>query len=102
MRNPKDVIVSYFHHHKLFNRHGFLGDVELFAQYFMNDEGTKTKLITKTQLLFYIHLTVYYSPYFPHVLDAWSKRNHPNMLFLFYEDLRKVEDYLKISSSTFI
>ncbi|XP_046451193.1 luciferin sulfotransferase-like isoform X2 [Daphnia pulex] len=70
VRHPKDVIVSYFHHHKLFNRHGFLGDVELFAQYFMNDE-------------------VYYSPYFPHVLDAWSKRNHPNMLFLLYEDLRK-------------
>ncbi|KAK4006023.1 hypothetical protein OUZ56_011150 [Daphnia magna] len=70
VRNPKDVIVSYYCHHKLFHRHGFLGDADLFAEYFMNDE-------------------VYYSPFFPHVLDAWSKRHHPNMLFLFYEDLRK-------------
>ena len=33
---------------------------------------------------------VFYAPYFPHVLDAWSKRHHPNMLFLFYEDRKKV------------
>jgi len=26
---------------------------------------------------------------FSHVLDAWSKRHHPNMHFIFYEDLKK-------------
>ena len=31
-----------------------------------------------------------FAPYFTHVLEAWSQRNHPNMLFLFYEDLKKV------------
>ena len=38
-RNPKDVIVSYFHHHQLFKAHMFTGDLERFAQYFMEDEG---------------------------------------------------------------
>jgi hypothetical protein len=103
-RNPRDVIVSYFNHHKLFHGHGFLGDLELFAQYFMNDEGNirrvykfylcrlqaKNIIDTNIFIITWINITVYYSPYFPHLLDAWSKRNHHNMLFLFYEDLRKV------------
>lgn len=38
-RNPKDVIVSYYYHHKLLKMHGFQGDLEEFAEYFMNDEG---------------------------------------------------------------
>ena len=36
-----------------------------------------------------IHKLVLLAPYFPHVLDAWSKRNHPNFLFIFYEDMKK-------------
>jgi len=70
-RNPKDVIVSYYFHHKLINSvHGFEGDIEKFAEYFMNDE-------------------VMYSPFFPHILDAWSKRNHPNLHFMWYEDMKR-------------
>ena len=38
-RNPKDTIVSFYHHHKLIKGHGFRGTVEQFAQYFMDDEG---------------------------------------------------------------
>ena len=37
-RNPKDVIVSYFHHHKLLTLHKFTADIEKFADYFMKDE----------------------------------------------------------------
>ena len=37
-RNPKDVIVSYFHHHKLFTLQQFTADIEKFADYFMKDE----------------------------------------------------------------
>ena len=33
---------------------------------------------------------VYGSPFFPHLLDAWNKRHHPNMHFVFYEDLKRV------------
>lgn len=70
-RNPKDVIVSYYFHNKLMKAHGFSGTIDEFAEYFMQDE-------------------VLYSPYFPHILDAWSKRHHPNMHFMFFEDLKKV------------
>ena len=39
-RNPKDVIVSYFHYHKLFRFQKFEGDLESFANYFISDKGT--------------------------------------------------------------
>ncbi len=29
-----------------------------------------------------------YTPFFPHVLDAWNKRHLPNFHFVFYEDLK--------------
>ena len=37
---------------------------------------------------------VMYSPYFPHLLEAWNLRHHPNLLFIFYEDLKRVSDRL--------
>lgn len=39
-------------------------------------------------------LAVRFTPYFAHVKQAWERRNHPNMLFLFYEDYAKVESSL--------
>ena len=33
--------------------------------------------------------SVMFSPYFRHVLEGWSQRHLPNVLFLFYEDLKK-------------
>ena len=29
------------------------------------------------------------NPFFLHLEEAWEKRNHPNMLFLFYEDMKR-------------
>merc|ERR1740128_1066230 len=69
-RNPKDVIVSYFHHHKLIKLHHTTTDIEKFADYFMKDE-------------------LYFSPFFGHILEGWAKRDHPNVLFLFYEDMKR-------------
>ena len=40
-RNPKDVIVSYFHHHKLVKFMEFTGGIEQFATHFMNDTSNK-------------------------------------------------------------
>ena len=71
-RNPKDVIVSYYHYHRLMNFHGFAKDLDTFADYFLKDQ-------------------LWCTPYFPHLLQAWKKRHHPNMLFLFYEDLKRVK-----------
>lgn len=39
-RNPKDVIVSYYFHHRLFTGGmEFTGTVEEFAEFFMKDQG---------------------------------------------------------------
>ena len=34
--------------------------------------------------------SVYYAPFFPHILEGWAKKDHPNFLFLFYEDMKSV------------
>ena len=70
-RNPKDVIVSYYHYHRLMDFHQFDGDIEAYAEYFMADK-------------------IYATPYFPHLLQAWNMRHHPNLHFVFYEDLKSV------------
>ena len=31
-----------------------------------------------------------WSPYWKHLKEAWENRDHPNLLFLFYEDLQLV------------
>ena len=38
-RNPKDVIVSYFNHCKLFKYIDYKGDLPSFVNYFINDQG---------------------------------------------------------------
>lgn len=79
------------------NQHKFTGDLESFADYFMKDRRKNNvtplfKCAVKVDLkhLLCILFTVYSSPYFPHLLDAWTKRHHPNLLFIFYEDLKRV------------
>jgi len=87
-RNPKDVIVSFFHHHRLFYLHEYTGDIDKFAEYFMNDEGNcmhpELTVSSEANFLF----SVYYSPFFAHVLEGWARRDHPNFLFIFYEDMK--------------
>lgn len=71
-RNPKDVIISCYHHNKLFklNHHEYCGDLKTYWQFFKDN-------------------LVCYSPYWEHLKQAWTHRYHPNMLFLFYENLSK-------------
>ncbi|XP_046448153.1 sulfotransferase 1 family member D1-like isoform X7 [Daphnia pulex] len=69
-RNPKDAIVSFFYFHKLVKLCYFSGEMEQFVDYFINNQ-------------------VCWTPYFFSLLDAWGKRNHPNLLILFYEDMKK-------------
>lgn len=70
-RNPKDTIVSFYHHQKLVKSQSYQGNMEEFVQYFMDNE-------------------VLYAPFFQHVLEAWKKRNHPNLHFIFFEDMKQV------------
>ncbi|KAJ8725829.1 hypothetical protein PYW08_004012 [Mythimna loreyi] len=69
-RDPRDVAVSCFHHAKLFKMSGCRGTFKEFWNIFRRDLYMLT-------------------PYFEHVKEAWEKRDEPNMLFLFYEDLSK-------------
>jgi hypothetical protein len=36
-RNPKDVVVSYYHLNKLYRTQGYVNDFEMFFKYFLND-----------------------------------------------------------------
>ena len=67
-RNPKDVMVSYYHHHKLVKGHGYVGDLPQFANRFMNDE-------------------IMMGPFFKHVEEGWTLKD--NLLFIFYEDMKR-------------
>ncbi|KAL1140700.1 hypothetical protein AAG570_000630 [Ranatra chinensis] len=69
-RNPKDVAVSYYHHNRLIQLHGYNGDFKQYWKYFEND-------------------LLVFSPYWEHIKEGWERRNKPNILFLFYEDIIK-------------
>jgi hypothetical protein len=63
-RNPKDVIVSYFYHHKLIEFHNFTGDIETFAQYFMDDERNLRYFYLDVLKVLRLTNICIYSPFF--------------------------------------
>nr|CAD7434031.1 unnamed protein product [Timema monikensis] len=69
-RNPKDVAVSYYHHNRLLTVQGYQRDFATYWNYFE-------------------HNLLIGCPYWSHLTEAWDRRNHPNMMFLFYEELSK-------------
>ncbi|KAJ8725841.1 hypothetical protein PYW08_004024 [Mythimna loreyi] len=69
-RDARDIAVSSYYHARLFKVMDFVGEFKDFWEIFMNDRFVQT-------------------PYFEHVKEAWNLRHHPNMLFLFYEELSK-------------
>ena len=113
-RNPKDVIVSYYHYHRLLEFHHYTGNLEAFAEYFMTDRGTITaglgwspdrndpnliRIYLACAIRSILERIVYSAPFFPHLLDAWNKRHHPNLHFVFYEDLKRVKKNIQIKLS---
>ena len=70
LRNPKDTVVSYYHHEKLVKSHGYTGDFQTYFGLFMDN-------------------LVFSCSYFEYVTEAWLRRNHPNVCLLFFEDLKK-------------
>ncbi|XP_038215741.1 sulfotransferase 1C4-like [Zerene cesonia] len=69
-RDPRDVCVSFYHLNKSMRTQGYTGDFKTYWEFFIND----------------LH---HWTPYFEHLKEAWEKRHHPNLLFLFYEDMSK-------------
>ena len=70
LRNPKDTVVSLYYHLKLMKPCDYIGDFQTHFDLFMDN-------------------LVIYSPYFEYVKEAWQQRNHPNICFLLFEDMKK-------------
>ncbi|KAJ8725830.1 hypothetical protein PYW08_004013 [Mythimna loreyi] len=69
-RDPRDVVVSCYHLARFLKTTNFQGSFKDFWNLFRIDLYSLT-------------------PYFELLKEAWDKRDNPNMLFLFYEDLLK-------------
>ncbi|CAG5088537.1 Similar to SULT1C4: Sulfotransferase 1C4 (Homo sapiens) [Cotesia congregata] len=69
-RNPKDVAVSWYHLNQAIKTQGYNGNFEEFWNYFQDD------------------LTPW-SPYWEHLKEAWAQRHHPNLFFIFYEEMQQ-------------
>ncbi|CAL4122058.1 unnamed protein product, partial [Meganyctiphanes norvegica] len=68
-RNPRDACVSYYHHQRLIKCSEYVGDFPTFLDFWCRD-------------------LMLQGPYWAHVEEGWSRREHPNMLFMFYEDMK--------------
>lgn len=70
-RNPKDVLISYFHFMRMLKPVSrFNGSFEDFYHKFL-------------------HNKLCYSPWWKHVKDFWDNKNQQNILFIRYEDMQK-------------
>ena len=69
-RNPRDVVVSYYH---------FMCKTKIF-----NFDGTWDDFVTC-----FMKGDLPYGSYFDHVLEWWSRKDNENVLFLKYEELKK-------------
>lgn len=69
-RNPKDVAVSCFYQNSYLKFLGFEGTFEDYWHLFQRDR-------------------VLWAPFWSHVEEGWRLRNHPNLHFIFYEDMKK-------------
>jgi Sulfotransferase domain len=67
-RNPKDTVVSWYHHHRLL--HGYHGNLDDFVEAFLDD-------------------LIMYSPYHEHILEFCKlAETESNILSIRYEDMK--------------
>lgn len=67
-RNPKDAAISFYHHFR--HLHFYTGSREDFLNAFVNNQ-------------------IIFSPFNDHVIEFWKVRNEANIIFLFYEDMKR-------------
>lgn len=68
-RNPRDVVLSWYNHWKILE--DFTGDFDTMFDAFLENVGG------------------YFSPFFNHNINWWNIRHQENVLFIFYEDMKK-------------
>ena len=73
-RNMKDACVSYFHHFRLFKSFKFYSTFDVFAN-----------MYRKGSLL--------QGGYFEMLRSGWKRRDHPNMLFFWYEEMKQDQKF---------
>lgn len=69
-RNPRDVAVSFYHLNRLYMTQGYNGNFPDYWNYFENNLAP-------------------WCPYWTHIREGWARRNDPNVLFMFYEDMNR-------------
>ena len=69
-RNPKDAAASLYHHYVNLPGHGFVGNFDGFMKNF--EAGLYM-----------------YGGYWNHILSGWRNRDHENMKFLWFEDMKR-------------
>jgi len=69
-RNIKDQAVSYFNHCVILPPHDFMGNFEDFCD--LHEKN--------------LH---FYGSYFHHLKSGWALRDHPNVRFVWFEDMKK-------------
>ena len=69
-RNPKDCCVSFYYHSLLVENNHMKNGFAEFAKRFMKGQ-------------------IEYGSYWAHLKDAWGAKSHPNMKFLWFEDMKK-------------
>ena len=69
-RNPKDVAVSLYHQYLYVPGHGFIGTFERFMEYF--EDGLYM-----------------YGSYWQHIFSGWKNRDHENLKFVWFEDMKR-------------
>ncbi|KAF2368086.1 Sulfotransferase domain [Trinorchestia longiramus] len=70
MRNPKDAMTSYLHHHRLIKVNEYRGGDDQFVDYYCNGQ-------------------LVYGSYADHLAEAWQRKAHKNILVLHFEDLKR-------------
>ena len=70
LRNPKDTIVSYYHHERLIKLFGFCGSFREYFDIFMDG-------------------LVAWGSYWEYNKEIWKRKDDPNVLLVFYEDMKR-------------
>jgi len=73
-RNVKDACVSYFHHNLLFKSFQFHSNFEVFAKLYQRG-------------------TLLQGGYFEMLESGWKRKNHPNLLFFWYEEMKQDQQF---------